>query len=131
MVTRATAQVMEAVEALRQGRIAARALVDMVFDTFEGGGAGRLVAWMALGGEAERLEPVNRAMRGLVAGIEAGSPFEPGEAHRRVSTAALLLTLTALGDALIGPTLHAAVDREPSAARDAIAALLEGLKPRP
>lgn len=131
MVAEMADQVRGAIRDLRAGRVAPRAVVDLVFALFEDQGAGRLLSWMMLSGEAERLRPFSNALRDLILAIEADAPQQDADMHRRVTTGALVLVLAAVGDSLIGPILHAAVEREPTAVRDAVADVIDRLRPPP
>lgn len=114
---------------VRTGKVAPRALVDIVFDNFEREGTGKLVGWLILSGEGAQLAPMMRGIHDLVDAIEADVPDPHPETRGHITTATLLLVLTAIGDSLAGSELHAAVGREPEAARDALAALIAGMLP--
>lgn len=124
-------QVRGAIRDLRAGIVAPRAVVDLVFALFEDQGAGRLLSWMMLSGEAERLRTFCNALHDLIVAIEADAPQEDKDVHQRVTTGALVLVLAAVGDSLIGPVLHAAVEREPTAVRDAVADVIDRLRVPP
>lgn len=84
-------------------------VVDAVFDAFNDTGAGRLISWLALTNNMDALEPwfatVTRAVKELSKGVP-----KPGEQRQTsVRQTALVLLATALGNALIGDRLHAAV----------------------
>jgi TetR/AcrR family transcriptional regulator, repressor for neighboring sulfatase len=84
-------------------------VVDAVFDAFNDTGAGRLISWLASTNNMEALEPwfatVTRAVKELSKGVP-----KPGEQRQSsVRQTALVLLATALGNALIGERLHAAV----------------------
>lgn len=129
MLERTSERVRAIIADLRTGRVAPRALVDLIFDDFETEGTGKLVGWLILSGESTRLGPMMRGIHDLVDAIEADvrDPHSSTRAH--ITTATLLLVLTAIGDSLAGTALHAAVGREPEAARDALAALIAGMMP--
>lgn len=131
MVAEMADQIRGAIRDLRAGIVAPRAVVDLVFDIFERQGMGRLLSWMTLSGEPERMLPFSNSLHDLIAAIEADAPQQGEETHRRVTTGTLVLVLAALGDSLIGPLLHAAVGREPTAMRDAVADVLDRLRPPP
>lgn len=114
---------------VRTGKVAPRALVDIVFDNFEREGTGKLVGWLILSGEGAQLAPMMRGIQDLVDAIEADVPEPQPHTRAHITTATLLLVLTAIGDSLAGSELHAAVGREPEAARDALAALIAGMLP--
>lgn len=113
----------DAVEHLKSDAAAPRSLVDMVFDAFDKGGAGRLAAWMALTGTTQHLEPVASAIDSLVKAIEDKFALEGGDPHVGVTSAVLFLGLMAFGDAVIGEQLKEMLERERAAPRK-IAALL-------
>ena len=112
-----------AVAHLKSDSGAPRTLVDMVFDAFDEGGAGRLAAWMALSGNTRRLGPVTQAIESLVAAVEEKFANEQGDPHMGVTSAVMFLGLMAFGDAVIGEPLKDMLDRERAAPRK-IAALL-------
>jgi len=115
---------MGAVAHLRSDTGAPRALVDLVFDAFDKGGAGKLAAWIALSGNFEALQPVRNAVTQLVSAIEEKFANEKGDPHRGVTSAVLFIALMAFGDSLIGEPLTQMVDREGGAARNVAAFLL-------
>jgi AcrR family transcriptional regulator len=84
-------------------------VVDAVFDAFNDTGAGRLISWLASTNNMEALEPWFATVAQAVKELSKGVP-KPGEQRRRsVKQNALVLLSTALGNALIGDRLHAAV----------------------
>lgn len=103
---------------VRDGSVDRRAVVDLVFDAVGAGGAGRLIAWMALAGETRHLVPVFDAVRELVDALEANDEGERGEARVRIATEILAVLLPAIGDALIGGELHEALARPRETGRD-------------
>jgi AcrR family transcriptional regulator len=114
----------DAVAHVRSDEAAPRQLVDIVFDAFENGGAGMLAAWMALSQEISHLEPVSEAVKGLVRAIEERAQVEGDAAHRRVTSAVLLISLCAFGDSVIGDPLREMLGRDKDAARRVTARLL-------
>lgn len=124
MVRDLAAALMGAVAHLRSDAAAPRALVDMVFDAFEKGGAGKLAAWIALSGTFESLEPVRDAVAELVRALEERFAHEHGDPHLGVTSSVLFIALMAFGDSVIGEPLKEMVDRERSAARKVAAFLL-------
>lgn len=114
----------EAVAHVRSDEAAPRQLVDIVFDAFENGGAGRLAAWMALSQEISHLDPVSNAVKALVKAIEERAQVEGEAAHRRVTSAVLLIALCAFGDSVIGDPLREMLGRDKDAARRVTARLL-------
>jgi AcrR family transcriptional regulator len=125
MVADLTQSIEEAVAHVRSDEAAPRQLVDIVFDAFEKGGAGLLAAWMALSQEVSHLEPVADAVRALVKAIEERAGVSGDEAaHRRVTSAVLLIALSAFGDSVIGPQLRDMLGRDADATRRVTARLL-------
>ncbi|MGE5500755.1 MAG: TetR family transcriptional regulator [Ignavibacteriales bacterium] len=125
MVADLTQSIDEAVAHVRSDEAAPRQLVDIVFDAFEKGGAGMLAAWMALSQDVSHLEPVAEAVKLLVRAIEERAGVAGDEvAHRRVTSAVLLIALTAFGDSVIGPQLRDMLGRDREAARRVTARLL-------
>lgn len=122
------AKIADAVIASRSGVGSPRAVVDLTFDAFDKEGAGALASWMLLSGNEDALDPIVDTIHDLV---EELSEF--GSEKRRETT--LALTLMALGDALLGGPLSAALELPRTAARDRAEALLmeaveaEGLAP--
>ena len=121
-----TAAIESAVMRLRAGKGEFRDFVDIVFDAFDRGGAGRLAAWIVLSGEATRLAPVGEVVRDYIDSVERGA--EAGAAtqdvHQRVTSATLFVTMAALGDAIIGNHLRRMVGRERDTVRKIIGRLL-------
>lgn len=111
-------------EHLRSDIGAPRALVDMVFDAFDKGGAGRLAAWIVLSGNTGHLEPVRGAVVDLVHALQEKFAQEKGDPNLGVTSAVLFIALMAFGDSVIGEPLKNMVDREPTAARKVTAFLL-------
>ncbi|HEV2562552.1 MAG TPA: helix-turn-helix domain-containing protein [Rhizomicrobium sp.] len=113
----------DAVVHLRSDEGAPRALVDMVFDAFDKGGAGQLAAWIALSNKQAHLEPIQQAVGDLVNAIE--EKFAPGsDARQGVTSAVLFIALCAFGDAIIGAPLVDMLGRERAAGRKVTAYLL-------
>ncbi len=113
----------DAVTHLKSDAGAPRALVDMVFDAFDKGGAGKLAAWIMLSGNTEHLVTIEKAVDNLVKAIEEKFALESGDPHLGVTSAVLFLALMAFGDAVIGEPLKDMLERERAAPRK-IAALL-------
>ncbi len=126
MMSELTAAIESAVMRLRAGKGEFRDFVDIVFDVFDRGGAGRLAAWIVLSGEASRLSPVGEVVRDSIDSVERGA--DPGagaqDVHQRITSATLLVTMAALGDAIIGNQLRRMVGRERDAVRTIIGRLL-------
>jgi TetR/AcrR family transcriptional regulator, repressor for neighboring sulfatase len=127
MMSELTAAIESAVMRLRAGKGEFRDFVDIVFDAFDRGGAGRLAAWIVLSGEASRLAPVGEVVRDYIDSVERGADPGPGgvqDVHERVTSATLFVTMAALGDAIIGNHLRRMVGRERDAVRRIIGRLL-------
>ena len=102
----------------REGTADRRQVADLVFDAVDAGGAGRLIAWMALSGETRQLEPVFDAVRDLADALEASGPPDRKNARERIATEILAVLLPSIGDALIGRELHQALGRSRETGRD-------------
>jgi AcrR family transcriptional regulator len=124
MVSELTNTIEQAVIRLRAGEGSMRDFVDIVFDVFDSGGAGQLAAWIVMSGESDRLAPVGEVVRNYLQNVERGVDDEGGNLHERITSATLLVTLAAFGDALIGETLRSMVGREPKAMRTIVGNLL-------
>ena len=124
MVRDLASALMDAVAHLRSDAAAPRALVDIVFDTFDKGGAGTLAAWISLSGYFEYLEPVRVAVTELVRAIEAKFVHEKGDPHLGVTSAVLFIALMAFGDSVIGEPLKDMLERERAASRKVAVFLL-------
>lgn len=114
----------EAVAHVRSDSAAPRQLVDIVFDAFDNGGAGLLAAWIALSQDIGHLEPVRESVKTLVRAIEERTRVRDDAAHRRVTSAVLLIALCAFGDSVIGEPLREMLGRDKDAARRITARLL-------
>jgi AcrR family transcriptional regulator len=124
MMSELTAAIESAVMRLRAGKGEFRDFVDIVFDAFDRGGAGRLMAWIVLSGEATRLAPVGEVVRDYIDSVERGAEAGAQDVHQRVTSATLFVTMAALGDAIIGNHLRRMVGRERDAVRKIIGRLL-------
>jgi AcrR family transcriptional regulator len=124
MVRDLAAALMGAVALLKSDAGAPRALVDIVFDAFDTGGAGTLAAWIAMSGSLPDLEPVREAVAELVAAIEEKFVRENGDPHMTVTSAVLFMALMAFGDSVIGGPLKDMLERERTASRKVAAFLL-------
>lgn len=113
-----------AVAHVRSDEAAPRQLVDIVFDAFEQGGAGRLAAWIALSQDLGHLEPVRNNVQSLVGAIMDRAGLEDEQARRRITSAVLLIALVAFGDSVIGEPLREMLGRDKEAARRVTARLL-------
>ena len=126
MISELTTTIESAVMRLRAGKGEMRDFVDIVFDAFDRGGAGRLAAWIVLSDEAHRLAPLGEVVRDYIDSVERGATkrADVKDVHESVTSATLLVTMAALGDAIIGNDLRRMVGRERDAVRQIISALL-------
>ena len=126
MVSELTATIESAVMRLRAGKGEVKDFVNIVFDAFDQGGAGRLAAWIALSGETMHLAPIGAVVRDYIDSVERGADDDgaPESVHERVTSATLFVTMAALGDAIIGQQLRKMIGRERDAVRKIISALL-------
>ncbi len=124
MVRDLAAAIGAAVAHVRSDTNAPRALVDIVFDAFDRGGAGLLAAWIALSNRHAHLEPVRAAVDDLVRAIDERSTAEGGPRPRHIQSAILIVTLCAFGDAVIGPQLRDMLGRDSESVRRVAARLL-------
>jgi len=131
MVRELTDAIESAVTRFRSGEGSVRDFVDIVFDAFDAGGAGQLAAWIMLSGEAEHLAPVQEVVRKYIDNIEETADSAQNHVRDRVTTATLLVTIAAFGDALIGDHLRTMVGRERTAVRAITAAMLSTYVPPP
>lgn len=115
-----TATIRDAVLGNRAGEPDPRAIVDLVFDAFDRGGAGALASWMILSGNRDALDPILSAVHDLVDELADGAP----PAHRTIQEETLQLMLLALGDALLGAAMARALDLPRGRARDLAVAML-------
>jgi AcrR family transcriptional regulator len=133
MVSELTTTIESAVMRLRTGKGEVKDFVNIVFDAFDRGGAGRLAAWMALTGESMHLAPIGEVVRDYIDSVERTADGEGDAAaiHERVTSATLFVTVAALGDAIIGNELRKMVGRERDAVRKLMGALLPAVLAAP
>ncbi len=124
MVSDLTRALTDAVAHLQSDAGAPRALIDQVFDAADEGGAGRLAAWLAIGGDLSHLEPIRAAILSLVAAIAEKFADEGEDGLRRIKRAVLFIAIAAFGDAVIGAPLRDMLGHRQDEARDVVAALL-------
>lgn len=110
LAERITARIGEAVRQARAGEADPRVIVDLTFDAFGAEGGGALASWAILSGERAVLDPIVAAIHRLVDQL---GPHE----GRPVHAITLSLVLTALGDALMGEAMAAALGLPRDAAR--------------
>lgn len=111
------ANIRATMEASRMSGSTAREVVEMVFDAYEHEGGAHMIGWMWRSGEVEALGQITRAIGGLMGELHDFAP----EQGRQLT---LMLTLMALGDALIGTPLCAALDLPRHTSREQMGALL-------
>ena len=122
MINDLTVALDHVVEMLKTDAAAPRVVADRVFDAFDKGGAGPLAAWIILSGDVKHLEPVRKAVAGLVDAIVGQSNDEA--APERVRSAVLMMAVSAFGDAVIGPYFRDMLGQDEDAMRDLIARIL-------
>lgn len=123
MVADLTQALDSAVRHVRSDAAATRALVDIVFDAFRQGGAGKLAAWIVLSNSLDHLDGIQQAVKNLVQAIEEKFALAQNLHPKAVTSAVLMLAFMAFGDALLGQELSEMVDRDDLAPRK-IATLL-------
>jgi TetR/AcrR family transcriptional regulator, repressor for neighboring sulfatase len=110
MASELTSAVVNTVMQLRAEAIAPLQVVNALFDAFAKDGAGRLIAWLAATGNIDALRPFFTAISILRRELLQAPATHGEDRERAVRHNMLLLIATALGNALIGDQLHAAVD---------------------
>ena len=96
----------------RRGEADPRLIVDLTFDAFDQQGAGALATWMIMSGNHDALDPVLSAVHHLIDDL-ADEADEP-----ELGRDTLALILMALGDALLGAPMAAALGLPREAARE-------------
>lgn len=86
-----------------------RKIVDAVFDAFTHRGAGHLISWLASMGNVKALDPLFATVAKAVRDLSKAIPETAEQRRAAVRQNALALIASALGNALIGDRLHAAV----------------------
>ena len=104
-----------------------KAVIDIVFNAFDEGGAGRLAAWIAVSNRYEHLEPVREAVGDLVAALDETMRGAAGGPPPHIPSALLFITLCAFGDAMIGGPLRDMLGRDDDAVRRLALNLLPSL----
>lgn len=131
MVSDLTSTIESAIHRFRSGEGDVSDFVNIVFDAFDTGGAGSLAAWIILSGEGHRLAPLGDVVQSYIRNVEltAGEPVN--EVHERLTSATLLVTIAAFGDAVIGRLLRGMVGREADSVRHVTTQLLSFMVPPP
>jgi len=111
IATTICATIEQAVIAFRAGTGTPRKVVDLAFDAFGREGAGALTSWMLVTGNESALDPIIGAIHDLVDHLHEGE-------DRAIGGTVLKLVLLALGDALMGRPLAAALDLPATTARE-------------
>jgi len=117
--TTVCATIADAVFAQRAGLGSAREIVDLTFDAFDREGAGALASWMLVSGNEDALDPIVEAVHDLVDKLGPGM-----ESVETMHETTLVLTLMALGDALLGGALANALSLPRQSARNTAERLL-------
>lgn len=121
--------VQAALARLRAGETDVRQVIDLVFDAFDAGGAGQLIAWLVSSGHRERLVPLCRTVAELAATLEHPALDQRAEA-RRVAMIISAAIVPALGAALLGrelaEALHLGGDAFRTLTTDQIATIGDG-----
>lgn len=110
----------EAVKKQRAGEGSLREVVDLTFDAFDKEGAGALASWMLVSGNEDALDPVIEAIHKLLDDLGPNAHEE-----RTMHEDTLALVLMALGDALMGAPMAAALGLPSDTARAIATELLE------
>lgn len=103
----------EAIVQMRGGAVSPRELADLIFDSFDQGGAGALASWMLLSGNEDALDPIIESIHSLVDEIAYA-----GHADIRLHELTLEMTLLGLGDALMGGPLSSSLGLPRETARE-------------
>ncbi len=127
MVRDLTEALKEAVAQLSSDTVAPRIIVDIVFDAFESGGAGKLAAWIALSGKLPHLDAIEDALDELVKALTAKFTPRDEDSRMGMTSMVLLVALMGFGDALIGDPLKDMLKRERAAPRKIVTYLLAAL----
>lgn len=111
------ATIADAFQASREGLVTPRAVVDMIFDAFDEGGAGALASWLLLSGNEEVLNPIVEEIRRVVMRFED---------FRRVREVTLVMVLLAMGDAQLGRMLTDSLGLPRTESRRSAESILQG-----
>ena len=128
MAGKLTDTLLAAVDRLRSGAGDIREFVDIVFDAFDRGGAGRLAGWLLATDNAKLLAPIGQALHAYIEHIERSVAADAAalDLHTRVTSSTLFVVTSAFGDAMLGPLLCKFTRRE----RTAVRAVIKDLLPR-
>jgi TetR/AcrR family transcriptional regulator, repressor for neighboring sulfatase len=109
-----------------QGQVDIGRIVGTVFDAYDSGGIGTLVAWSAATKSAVETNGLEQAIGELVAVLEP--LIEGAGAAGRARALVALVTILALGDSLIGKPLAKFVGSDPGEMRRLTVSLVEHLR---
>jgi AcrR family transcriptional regulator len=124
MVRDLTKTLADAADQLQGDQAGTRVLVDTVFDAFDRGGAGQLAAWIALSGNLPHFDAIENALDDLVQAMNQRFPDRNAPPGADFTSAVLLVSLMAFGDAVIGKPLKKMLGRDPAAPRAMVSFLL-------
>jgi AcrR family transcriptional regulator len=113
LAERVCASIADAVIKARRGEGEADGIVDWTFAAFDKQGAGALATWMIISGNKDALDPILNAIHKIVDELSTEGDAELIAEHT------LMLVFMALGDALLGQPMAAALGLPRTAARDA------------
>ena len=113
MTVEIVAAIKAAIRAAQAERDGPGEIVRLVFDAFDAGGAGALASWMILSGDRAALTPILTVVHDLVEELRGDDSL----AARPIPEETLHLVLLALGDALLGAPMAAALGLPRDAAR--------------
>jgi AcrR family transcriptional regulator len=109
-----------AVSQVQGGEMPPRQLADLIFDSFDQGGAGALASWMLLSGNEDALNPIVDTIHALVDEIA-----DKGHENTQLHELTLELVLLALGDSLMGGPLSQSLGLSREAGREIAGRRLE------
>jgi AcrR family transcriptional regulator len=112
LAERVCASIADTVVKARRGEGDSRGIVDWTFAAFDKQGAGALATWMIISGNKDALDPILNALHKIVNELSADGDAELIAEHT------LMLVFMALGDALLGEPMSAALGLPRTAARD-------------
>lgn len=129
MVLDLARRVASGLAALPPGEGGRRAILDVVFDAFDAGGAAQVAAWLALERQTDRAAGLAQVVRHLADSLARMAPDDPG-ARDKARALVIQATYMAFADALIGPVmrdmLDVPADRPRELAQAAAAAIIAG-----
>ncbi len=109
-----------AVSQVQGGEMPPRRLADLIFDSFDQGGAGALASWMLLSGNEDALNPIVDTIHALVDEIA-----DEGHENTQLHELTLELVLLSLGDSLMGGPLSQSLGLSREAGREIAGRRLE------